>query len=51
MFAGISIWQVLIVLAIFIILFGTGKIKNIGADMGGAIKEFRKSVRDSNNIE
>jgi len=43
---GISIWQLLIVLAIVILLFGTKKLRSIGGDMGSAIKSFRQSVRD-----
>ncbi|HEY9148375.1 MAG TPA: Sec-independent protein translocase subunit TatA [Gammaproteobacteria bacterium] len=43
---GISIWQLLIVLAIVILLFGTKKLKNIGGDLGGAVKGFKKAVSD-----
>lgn len=43
---GISIWQLLIVLAIVIVLFGTKKLRNVGGDLGGAIKSFRKAVKD-----
>ncbi|MGM0593090.1 MAG: Sec-independent protein translocase subunit TatA [Pseudomonadota bacterium] len=43
---GISIWQLLIVLAIVILLFGTKKLKNIGGDLGGAVKGFKKAVKD-----
>jgi len=44
---GISIWQLLIVLAIIVLLFGTKKLRNIGADLGGAIKSFRGAMRES----
>jgi sec-independent protein translocase protein TatA len=46
---GISIWQLLIVLLIIVLLFGTKKIRNIGKDMGGALKGFRDAMdnRDS----
>lgn len=44
---GISIWQLLIVLAIVLLLFGTKRLKNIGSDIGGAIKGFKKSMADS----
>ncbi|HCP20141.1 MAG TPA: twin-arginine translocase subunit TatA, partial [Marinobacter hydrocarbonoclasticus] len=37
---GISIWQLLIVLGIVILLFGTKKLRNIGSDLGGAIRGF-----------
>ena len=43
---GISIWQLLIVLVIVILLFGTKKLKNMGGDIGGAIKNFKKAVTD-----
>jgi sec-independent protein translocase protein TatA len=43
---GISIWQLLIVLAIVVLLFGTKKLRNIGSDLGGAIKNFRGAMRD-----
>lgn len=41
-----SIWQLLIVLAIVILLFGTKKLRNIGGDLGGAIKNFRSSLKE-----
>lgn len=43
---GISIWQLLIILLIIVLLFGTKKLRNIGSDLGGAIKSFRKAVRE-----
>lgn len=43
---GISIWQLLIVLAIVILLFGTKKLKNIGSDLGGAVKGFKNAVNE-----
>ncbi|EAR62488.1 Sec-independent protein translocase subunit TatA [Neptuniibacter caesariensis] len=43
---GISIWQLLIVLAIIILIFGTKKFKNIGSDLGGAVKGFKKAMTD-----
>ncbi len=43
---GISIWQLVIVLAIVILLFGTKKLKNIGGDLGGAIKGFKSAVKE-----
>ncbi|WP_462175516.1 twin-arginine translocase TatA/TatE family subunit [Pseudoalteromonas gelatinilytica] len=44
--AGISVWQLLIVLAIVLLLFGSKKLKNIGSDLGFAIKGFNKSLKD-----
>ncbi|KFZ30596.1 preprotein translocase subunit TatA [Pseudidiomarina salinarum] len=43
---GISIWQLLIVLAIIVLLFGTKRLRSIGSDLGSAIKGFKKSVSD-----
>ena len=45
-FGGISIWQLLIVLAIIVLLFGTKKLRGIGTDLGSAIKGFRSSIKD-----
>ena len=45
-FGGISIWQLLIVLAIVVLLFGTKKLRNIGGDLGSAIKNFKKSMKE-----
>ena len=41
---GISVWQLLIILAIVIVLFGTKRLRGIGGDLGDAIKGFRKAV-------
>jgi sec-independent protein translocase protein TatA len=43
---GISIWQLLIILAIVIMIFGTKKLKSLGTDLGSAVKGFRQSVTD-----
>ncbi|AFM35164.1 MULTISPECIES: twin-arginine translocase TatA/TatE family subunit [Pseudomonadaceae] len=43
-FGGISIWQLLIILLIVIMLFGTKRLKGLGSDLGDAIKGFRKSM-------
>lgn len=45
--AGISPWQLLIVLLIVLLIFGTKKLRNIGGDLGSAIRDFRKGVSDS----
>ena len=44
---GISIWQLVIVLGIVILLFGTKKLRNVGGDLGNAIKSFKKAVKSS----
>ncbi len=41
---GISVWQLLIVLLIVVLLFGTKKLRSIGKDMGGAVKGFRDAM-------
>lgn len=46
---GISIWQLLIVLGIVILLFGTKKLRHIGTDLGGAIRGFKKSMGDDDD--
>ena len=43
---GISIWQLLIILAIVVMVFGTKRLKSLGSDVGEAIKGFRKSMND-----
>jgi len=43
---GISVWQVLILLAVVILIFGTKKLKNVGGDLGSAIKGFKSAVQD-----
>lgn len=43
---GISIWQLLIILAIVVMVFGTKRLKNLGSDLGETIKGFRKSMSD-----
>ncbi len=48
---GISIWQLLIVLVIIILIFGTKKFKNIGSDLGGAVKGFKKAMTDEEKKE
>ena len=42
---GISIWQLLIILAIIVMVFGTSRLRNVGSDLGSAIKGFRNSMR------
>ena len=43
---GIGIKELLVILVIVIVLFGTKKLRNVGADLGGAIKSFRASVKE-----
>ncbi|MFZ4709936.1 MAG: Sec-independent protein translocase subunit TatA [Zwartia sp.] len=46
-----SIWHWLIVLVIVALIFGTKKIRNIGADLGGAVKGFKEGMKDPNAKE
>ncbi|WP_371187267.1 Sec-independent protein translocase subunit TatA [Thalassotalea maritima] len=48
---GISIWQLLIIFAIIILLFGTKKLRNIGSDLGSAVKGFKNAVTDEDKKE
>lgn len=41
-----SIWHWLIVLVIVVLVFGTKKLKNIGSDLGGAVKGFKDGIKD-----
>ena len=43
---GISIWQLLIILVIVLLLFGTKRLKSIGSDLGNAVKGFRSAMSD-----
>jgi sec-independent protein translocase protein TatA len=43
---GISPWQLIIVLVIVVLIFGTKKLRNMGSDVGGAVKNFKKSMKD-----
>jgi len=42
---GLSIWHWLIVLLVVVLIFGTKKLRNIGQDLGGAVKGFKEGVR------
>ncbi len=48
---GISVWQLLILLAVVILIFGTKKLKNMGGDLGSAIKGFKSAVKDGDEKE
>jgi len=43
---GLSVTHLLVVLAIVIVVFGTKRLRNIGADLGGAIKGFRTAIKE-----
>ena len=46
---GISLWQLLIVLLIVLLIFGTKRLKSVGGDLGGALKSFRKAMDNDND--
>lgn len=48
---GISIWQLLIILLIVLLLFGTKRLRSVGKDLGGAMKSFRDAVREPGQDE
>lgn len=48
---GIGIWQLLIVFAIVVMLFGTKKLRSLGGDLGSAIKGFKSAVNDDKEKE
>ncbi len=55
MFSGISPWSILLILIIVVVLFGTKKLRNVGSDLGAALKSFKKSsseeISDNNTID
>ena len=49
---GISIWQLVIVLVIVLLFFGTKKLRNVGSDLGSAVKGFKSAMNEGEeNIE
>lgn len=48
---GLSLTELLVILAIVLLLFGTKKLKNLGGDLGGAIKGFRKAMNEDDKTE
>ena len=50
-FGGISIWSLVLILGIVILIFGTKKLRNVGGDLGGAIRSFKKSIKDEEVTE
>ena len=43
---GLSIWHWLILLVVVLLIFGTKKLRNIGTDLGGAVKGFKDGIKD-----
>lgn len=48
---GISIWQLLIILVIVALIFGTKRLRGIGGDLGGAVKGFKKAMDEESKAE
>jgi len=48
---NIGIWQLLIVVVIVVLLFGTKKLRNLGGDLGSAVKGFKKAVTDDESTK
>ena len=48
---GLSIWHWLIVLVIVLLIFGTRKLRNIGEDLGGAVKGFKEGIKEGTKSE
>ena len=46
---GISFWQILIILAVILILFGGKKIRTMGSDLGEGLKGFKKAIKDEDS--
>ena len=51
MLSGISVPSLLIILLIVVLLFGTKKLRNIGSDLGGALRNFRKASQEDNDAD
>ena len=47
---GISLWQLIIILLIVLLLFGTKRLRGFGGDLGNAIKGFRKAVQTEDDV-
>ena len=47
MLSNIGPWQLLIILVIVLAIFGTKKLRNLGSDLGGAVKGFRSAMNDA----
>lgn len=48
---GISMWQLLILLLIVVLVFGTKRLRNMGGDLGAAVKGFRKGMEEEGKAE
>ena len=44
---GIGVWELVLIFLIVLVIFGTKRLRNIGGDLGGAIRSFRSAMSDS----
>jgi sec-independent protein translocase protein TatA len=51
MMGAFSIWHWLIVLLVVVLIFGTKKLRNIGGDVGGAVKSFKDSMKEGQSSD
>ena len=45
-----SIWHLVILLVVVVVIFGTGKLRNVGSDLGAAIRDFKKGINDKDDV-
>jgi len=50
-FGGISIWQLLVILVVVLLIFGSGKLKSLGSDLGASLKGFKKAIKDEDSAK
>ena len=50
-FGGISLWQLLVILIVVLLIFGSGKLKSLGSDLGTSIKGFKKAIKEKDSKE
>jgi len=48
---GLSLWHLLVVLAIALVIFGTKKLRDMGGDLGGAIRNFKTAIKDEDEAQ
>jgi|TARA_B110000914_G_scaffold226499_1_gene252217 sec-independent protein translocase protein TatA len=48
---GISVWQLLIILAVVVLIFGSGRLKSLGSDLGSSLKSFKKAIKEEETDE
>jgi sec-independent protein translocase protein TatA len=51
MLGGLGIWELIIILVIILIIFGAGKLPEIGSSLGKGIKSFRKAIKEPDEID